>query len=106
MIEVITPPSVCSVPLPKTDAEPWVADLRGDLSPDGCQSPVGFGDRSCGDPHWYAELHVGYAPTNPRWEGRLCEPCLAGWNDWAREEPDEIHVLSVNRIVTGRGSHG
>lgn len=86
-----------------TDQEPWVSDLRSTFRPGECQSTVGFDDHPCADSaRWYVqlEIHVG-SPANPYWEGRLCNPCLAGWRDWEAEEPAAIRVMSVDPIVSG-----
>lgn len=81
--------------------EPWVADLQSSFAAGDCQSTVGFDDRRCaGTAQWYVELEVwGQPVANPRWEGKLCNPCLTGWLEWAAEEPDAVKVVSVNPIV-------
>lgn len=81
--------------------EPWVADLQSSFAAGDCQSTVGFDDRPCaGTPQWYVELEVwGQPVANPRWEGKLCQPCLTGWLEWAGEEPEAVKVVSVNPIV-------
>ena len=59
---------------------PWVADLHGSDDSGECQSSVGFDSHPCeGTPHWHVELEVAaLAAANPRWEGKLCDACLAG----------------------------
>lgn len=85
------------------DQGPWVSDLHSSFGHGQCQSTVGFQDHPCaGSPAWYVELEIlEYPVANPRWEGKLCNACLAGWEVWAVEEPAAIHVLSVNPIVSG-----
>jgi hypothetical protein len=88
---------------PDTRDDPWVADLRGSSADGDCQSTVGFEDRTCeGEAHWYAELEAHMdGVANPRWEGKLCHSCLAGWREWAAEEPLAVRIVSVHPIVRG-----
>lgn len=83
--------------------DPWVADLDSSFAPGECQSTVGFDDHACeGAPRWYVELEVReYEVANPRWEGKLCNSCLAGWLEWSAEDADAVEVVSVSPIVTG-----
>lgn len=96
-------PAVDPVTVPAVGEDPWVADLDGESAHDNCQSTVGFSNRICdGSPRWYAQLEVWeYDVANPRWEGKLCDPCLAGWREWAAEDPEAIRVVSVNPVITG-----
>ena len=86
-----------------TDTDPWVADLRGGTGDSDCQSMVGFDNHPCDDTaDYYVELETpGYAVDNPRWEGKVCRSCLAGWVEWEREEPTNVRVISVNPIIAG-----
>jgi hypothetical protein len=81
--------------------EPWVSDLHSSFAEGDCQSTVGFDDHPCaGTPRWYVELEVwDHSVANPRWEGKVCNPCLTGWLEWAEEEPDGVKVVSVNPII-------
>ena len=94
---------VAPQPYTSTDQDPWVSDLHSSFGQGECQSTVGFDDHSCaGTPHWYVELEVlAYPVANTLWEGKLCNACLAGWEEWAAEEPEAIRVLSVNPILSG-----
>ena len=86
-----------------TDTDPWVADLHGGGDENDCQSTIGFDTHPCdGTPRFYVELEtLGYSVANPRWEGKLCRPCLAGWVEWEEEEPASVRVISVNPIIAG-----
>ena len=83
--------------------DPWVSDLRSSFGSHECQSTVGFEDRPCeGFPQWYVQLKISeYSVANPEWEGKLCNPCLAGWREWANHEPGAIRVISIQPIVAG-----
>ncbi|CAM3450016.1 hypothetical protein NODU109028_17490 [Nocardioides dubius] len=83
--------------------DPWVADLHNDPDEGDCQSTVDFTGHPCTDvATWYVQLEIqSYPVANPRWEGKLCEPCLAGWRDWAEAEPHGVRVVSVTPIVAG-----
>lgn len=96
-------PAVEPGSLTTADEVPWVADLEGSAGPTDCQSTVGFDDQPCdGAPAWYVQLELwGQVAANPRWEGKLCNPCLAGWQEWAAEEPDSVNVVSVHPIRSG-----
>lgn len=63
---------------------------------------MGFDDHPCDNqPAHYVQLEIwGYPVANPRWEGKLCRPCLAGWRQWAAEEPEAILIISTSGIVT------
>ena len=82
---------------------PWVADLHGSDDSGECQSSVGFDSHPCeGTPHWHVELEVAaLAAANPHWEGKLCDDCLAGWREWAKEAPVSVRVVSVHPIAIG-----
>lgn len=88
---------------PTISEDPWVSDLDSSFAAGECQSTVGFDNHPCeGAPRWYVELEVWEnAVANPRWEGKLCNSCLAGWLEWASEEPDKVRAVSVSPIVTG-----
>lgn len=95
--------SISPALVPLTDTDPWVADLHGSSDASDCQSTVGFEDHPCLDAaHWYAVIDVReYTVGNPRWEGKVCDACLAGWREWAAEEPAAIAVVSVHPIAAG-----
>jgi len=89
---------------PISEEGAWVSDLHSSFDSGECQSTVGFDNHTCeGTFHWYVELEMSaHAVANPRWEGKLCSECLAGWREWAEEEPDQVQVVSVHHpIVTG-----
>lgn len=83
--------------------DPWVADLSSESSAGECQSTIEFDNHPCeSDSAHYVELEIqGYPVANPRWEGKLCQACLTGWQEWAIEEPDAIRVVSIHPIVMG-----
>jgi hypothetical protein len=85
-----------------TTVDPWVSDLNGSFQSDDCQSTVGFDSHPCDStPLYYVELNVVLTGlANPRWEGKLCNPCLVGWFEWATEVPEGVQVVSVNPIVS------
>lgn len=101
-ITTVAPPLVPAT-APVISEDPWVSDLDSAFASGECQSTVGFDNHPCeGAPQWYVELEVwGQPVANPRWEGKLCNACLAGWLEWAAEEPDAVRVVSVNPIVAG-----
>ena len=88
---------------PMSEEGPWVSDLHSSHDSGECQSTVGFDSYECeGTAQWYVELEMSaLAAANPRWEGKLCNACLAGWREWAQEEPDRVRVVSVHPIVAG-----
>ena len=88
---------------PMSEEGPWVSDLHSSNDSGECQSTVEFDSHACeGTPQWYVELEMSaLAAANPRWEGKLCNACLAGWREWAQEEPDRVRVVSVHPIVAG-----
>ena len=88
---------------PMGEEGPWVSDLHSSNNSGECQSTVEFDSHACeGTPQWYVELEMSaLAAANPRWEGKLCNGCLAGWREWAQEEPDRVRVVSVHPIVAG-----
>ena len=100
ILPVVKPPAVAPLDF---DDDPWVSDLQGGSQDGSCQSTTGFSDHPCaGSQQWYVQLEMlEYRVANPRWEGKMCNSCLLGWRDWAAEEPDAIHVLSVSPIVSG-----
>lgn len=81
----------------------WVSDLQSGFRDGECQSTVSFDDHPCaGAARWYAQLEIRMdSVASPHWEGKLCDSCLAGWRDWADEEPAAIRVVSVHPIVPG-----
>lgn len=103
MSETITPvsPAVSPAPQLSPTQDPWVSDLESSFTPGDCQSTVGFDDHPCaGDPMHYVQIEVWQERVaNPRWEGKLCDPCLTGWLEWAAEEPTAVRVVSVELIV-------
>jgi len=86
------------------DHDPWVADLNGSFTPTECQSTVAFDNHLCNaTPYYYVELQLQQHPVaNPRWEGKLCTACLAGWLEWSAEDTEGVRIVSVNPIVTGQ----
>lgn len=88
---------------PMGEEGPWVSDLHSSNDSGECQSTVEFDSHECeGTAQWYVELEMSaLAAANPRWEGKLCNGCLAGWREWAQEEPDRVRVVSVHPIVAG-----
>ncbi len=105
MPEHVTTDDPTSVPDDLADGitDPWVADLDSAFADGECQSTVGFDNHTySGAPQCYVQLEVReQGVANAHWAGKLCNPCLVGWLEWAAEAPGTIKVVSVNPIVVG-----
>ncbi len=98
-----TAPALDAATRPIIEDGPWVSDLHSPNEPGECQSTVDFDGHPCeGTPNWYVELQISaLGAANPRWEGKLCNACVEGWLEWAKEEPERVQVVSVHPIITG-----
>jgi len=104
--QITAAPTLNPATRPMGEEVPWVSDLHSSNDSGECQSTVGFDSHACeGTSQWYVELEMlALAAANPRWEGKLCNACLAGWREWAQKEPDRVQIVSVHPIVTDPGS--
>lgn len=100
---VTVDPGLAPALVPSLELDPWVADLCDGSGECSCRSMVAFDNFPCIElAQWYVLLDI-YEPkaASPRWEGKLCNPCLAGWMEWSNEAPQTARVVSVNPIILG-----